>query len=60
MNFNWLLDLVLNQIFGQPFILIGIIVLIGYLAMNQKFSKALTGALKAAIGVIRGFDCEFQ
>ena len=52
MNFNWLLDLVLNQIFGQPFILIGIIVLIGYLAMNQKFSKALTGALKAAIGVI--------
>ena len=52
MNFNWLLDLLLNQIFGQPFILIGIIVLIGYLAMNQKFSKALTGALKAAIGVI--------
>ncbi|RGB64944.1 MULTISPECIES: PTS transporter subunit IIC [Erysipelotrichaceae] len=52
MDFNWLLDLLLKQIFGQPFILIGLIVLIGYLAMNQKFSKALTGALKAAIGII--------
>lgn len=52
MNAQQLLDLFLKQIFGQPFILIGIIVLIGHLAMKQGISKALTGAIKASVGVI--------
>lgn len=47
-----ILNLLLNQIFGQPFILIAIIVLVGYLAMGQKLSKALTGAIKASIGIL--------
>lgn len=49
---EYILDLLLKQIFGQPFILMAIVVFIGYMAMKQKFSKALTGALKAAIGVL--------
>lgn len=47
-----ILNLLLKQIFGQPFILMAIVVLIGYLAMGQKISKALTGAAKASIGII--------
>ncbi len=47
-----ILDLLLKQILGQSFILLALIVFIGYLAMKQKFSKALMGALKAAVGVI--------
>lgn len=49
---DYILDLLLKQIFGQPFILMGLVVFIGYIAMKQKFSKALTGALKASIGVL--------
>lgn len=52
MNLSAILDLLLKQILGQPFVLIGTVVLIGYLAMNQKFSKAIIGAFKASIGVI--------
>ena len=47
-----LLDLLLKQIFGQPFILMGIIVFIGYIAMKQKLPKAIMGALKASIGIL--------
>lgn len=47
-----LLDLFLKQIFGQPFILISLVVFIGYLAMKEKLSKAIIGALKASIGII--------
>lgn len=47
-----LLDLLLKQIFGQPFILMGIIVFIGYVAMKQKLPKAIMGALKASIGIL--------
>lgn len=46
------LDLLLKQIFGQPFLLMAIIVFIGYIAMKQKVSKALMGAAKASIGII--------
>lgn len=49
---NNILDLILKQIFGQPFLLMAIIVLIGYLAMKQKLSKALMGAAKASIGIL--------
>ena len=49
---NTILDLFMKQIFGQPFILMAIVVLIGYLAMGQKVSKALVGAIKASIGII--------
>ena len=49
---TYILDLLLKQIFGQPFILMAIIVFIGYMAMKQKFTKALTGALKAGIGIL--------
>ena len=47
-----ILDLLLKQIFGQPFILMAIIVFIGYIAMKQKVSKALGGAAKASIGIL--------
>lgn len=49
---NMVLDLLLKQIFGQPFILMALIVLIGYIAMGQKMSKALTGSIKASIGIL--------
>lgn len=49
---NYILDLLLKQIFGQPFLLMAIVVFIGYIAMKQKLSKALAGALKAGIGIL--------
>lgn len=49
---QYILDLLLKQIFGQPFLLMAIIVFIGYIAMKQKFSKALMGAVKASIGIL--------
>lgn len=49
---NFLLDLFLKQIFGQPFLLMGIIVLIGYIAMGEKISKSLIGAFKASVGIV--------
>lgn len=49
---NSILDLLLKQIFGQPFLLMAIIVLVGYIAMKQKLSKALMGAAKSAIGIL--------
>lgn len=49
---EYILDLLLKQIFGQPFMLMAIIVFIGYIAMQQTFSKAITGAIKAGIGVL--------
>ena len=36
---NSILDLLLKQIFGQPFLLMAIIVFIGYIAMKQKVSR---------------------
>ena len=47
-----ILDLLLKQILGQPFILISLVVFIGYIAMKEKLGKAIIGALKAAIGII--------
>lgn len=47
-----ILNLFLRQILGQPFLLIPIVVLIGYLAMGQKIQKAIIGAIKASIGVL--------
>ncbi len=49
---NGILNLFLKQIFGQPFLLMAIIVFIGYIAMKQKVSKALMGAAKASIGIL--------
>lgn len=49
---DYILDLLLKQIFGQPFLLMAIVVFIGYMAMKTKFSKALAGALKAAVGIL--------
>lgn len=49
---NNILDLLLKQIFGQPFLLMAIVVFIGYLAMKQGFGKALSGAMKASIGIL--------
>ena len=49
---QYILDLLLKQIFGQPFLLMAIIVFVGYIAMIQKFSKALMGAIKASIGIL--------
>lgn len=47
-----MLDLLLKQIFGQPFMLMGIVVFIGYICMKESFSKSLIGGLKASIGVL--------
>ena len=49
---NYILDLLLKQIFTQPFLLLAIVVFIGYLAMKQTVGKALIGAFKASIGII--------
>lgn len=49
---SYILDLLLKQIFTQPFLLLAIVVFIGYVAMKQKVSKALIGAFKASIGII--------
>lgn len=49
---KYILNLLLNQIFGQPFLLMAIIVFVGYICMKQKFSKALMGAAKASVGII--------
>lgn len=49
---EYILDLLLKQIFGQPFLLMAIVVFIGYVAMKQKISKALMGAFKASIGIL--------
>lgn len=49
---SYILDLLLTQIFGQPFLLLAIVVFIGYIAMKQKVSKAIIGAFKASIGIL--------
>lgn len=49
---DYILDLLLKQIFTQPFLLLAIVVFIGYMAMKQGVSKALIGAFKASIGII--------
>ena len=49
---SYIVDLLLNQIFTQPFLLLAIVVFIGYMAMKQTVSKALIGAFKASIGII--------
>ncbi len=49
---NDILDLIMRQIFGQPFMLMAIIVFVGYMAMKEKVGKALMGAAKAAIGLL--------
>jgi len=43
---------VMNQVLSQTYILFPLIVFIGYLALKEGFSKALTGSIKAAIGVL--------
>lgn len=49
---DYILDLLLKQIFGQPFLLMAIVVLIGYIAMKAKPMKAIVGALKASVGIL--------
>lgn len=46
------LNFILKQILGVPFILFAIIVLIGYLALGESASKAIAGAIKTAVGVL--------
>lgn len=45
---DYILDLLLKQIFGQPFLLLAIVVFIGYIAMKQTVGKAIIGAFKAS------------
>ena len=49
---DYILDLLLKQIFGQPFLLLAIVVFIGYIAMKQTVGKAIIGAFKASIGIL--------
>ncbi len=46
------LNFILKQILGVPFILFAIIAFIGYLALGESKSKAIAGALKTAVGVL--------
>lgn len=47
-----IVDFIMNQILGQTYILFAIIAFIGYMALKESFSKAATGAIKTAIGVM--------
>lgn len=49
---DYILDLLLKQIFGQPFLLLAIVVFIGYIAMKQTVGEAIIGAFKASIGIL--------
>lgn len=49
---DFIINLFLKQIFGQPFVLMGLIVVIGYLAMGEKISKAIMGGCKASVGML--------
>lgn len=49
---NQIINVFLKQILGQAFILMGIIVFIGYIAMKQKISRSLMGSLKASVGIL--------
>lgn len=49
---DYFLDLLLKQVLSQPFILIALVVLIGYLALGEKVSNAIIGALKASLGIL--------
>lgn len=46
------IEFVMNQILGQTYILFALIAFIGYLALKEGFTKAITGAIKTAIGVL--------
>lgn len=50
--FEKILNVFLNQIFGQPFLLMPIIVFVGYMAMKQTLSRSIMGATKASVGMI--------
>lgn len=50
--FNNVLNLILTQVLGKPFLLMAIIVFIGYKALKQPFQKAFSGAIKAGVGVL--------
>lgn len=41
-----------RQVFSQPFMLMALVVFIGYMAMKQSFTKALGGAIKASVGIL--------
>jgi len=47
-----ILQFIFNQILGQAYILLAIVVFIGYIALRQPISKALGGAIKTAVGVL--------
>lgn len=49
---SYIFNLLLKQVFTQPFMLLAIVVFIGYIAMKKKVSQALIGAFKASIGII--------
>ncbi len=49
---QYLFSLFINQILTQPFLLLAIVVFIGYIAMKKSVSQAFSGAAKAAIGVL--------
>ncbi|EKZ0375144.1 PTS transporter subunit IIC [Enterococcus faecalis] len=47
---NTFLDILINQILGQAPILMGIIVLIGFIALKKDFATIVTGFIKASVG----------
>ena len=47
-----ILNVFFRQVFSQPFVLMALIVFVGYMAMKQSFAKALGGAIKASVGIL--------
>jgi len=47
-----IVEFIMNQILGQTYILFALIAFIGYLALKEGLTKAITGAVKTAIGVL--------
>lgn len=47
-----IVEFVMNQILGQTYILFALIAFVGYMALKEGLTKAITGAVKTAIGVL--------
>lgn len=47
-----ILNVFFRQIFSQPFVLMALVVFVGYIAMKESFGKALGGAIKASVGIL--------
>lgn len=47
---TWVWELVFNNVLSQPAIFIGLIVLVGYVLLKQKWYEVMSGFIKAMVG----------